>query len=60
MSEAIERLMEEYWEMFGETFPTIPLAWDSTDDEVEKMLRECIGKKKTAYQLGMVKEGEIY
>lgn len=60
MNDAVDELLRLYWERFGEEFPTIPLAWDSTDEEIEKMLDECLKKGKTAYQLGMVKEGEIY
>lgn len=55
-----EELLREYSNTFGDGFPTIPLAWGRTDEELQEIIKECIDKKKDAYELGLVKEGEIY
>lgn len=55
-----EELLREYSKIFGDGFPTIPLAWGRTDEELQEIIKECIDKKKDAYELGLVKEGEIY
>ena len=50
--------LAEYKKAFADGFPTIPLAWGRTDNEVIAIIDECLKKKKDVYQLGYVKEGE--
>ena len=55
--------LERYSEVFGEGFPMIPVAWGRSDEEVEKLVDNCLDKRKTAYELGYLKEakqGEEY
>ena len=56
-----DKLMEklaEYKKAFKDGFPTIPLAWGRTDDEVIAIIDECLKKKRDVYRLGYVKKGE--
>ena len=48
----MEELMKQYNEMFGESFPMIPIGWFKTDEEVIAIVNECLAKGKTAYDLG--------
>lgn len=60
MTKGTEELLERYAEVFGDGFPTIPLAWGRSDDELAEIVQECLDKGKDAYELGLVEEGEIY
>ena len=48
-----DKLME-YAKRFGEGFPTIPLAWGRTDEEVEKIIDKCLSTGKDVYELGLL------
>lgn len=50
--------LDKYAEVFGEGFPMIPVAWGRSDAEVEKLIDNCLDKKKTAYELGYLKEAK--
>ena len=49
-----------YQKTFGEGFPMIPLAWGRSDEEIVKIIKECLKKKKDVYELGYVQEGVTY
>ena len=52
--------LDEYRKVFGEGFPMIPLAWGRDDDEIIKLIDQCISKKKSVYDLGLVNDEDIY
>jgi len=52
--------LNEYNERFGEGFPMIPLGWGRTDEQVMAIIEECLEKNKDVYELGYVKEEEVY
>lgn len=54
----LEKLLDEYEKMFDDYFPMIPLAWGRTDEEVAKLIKECLDKKKDAYEMKFVEESE--
>ena len=52
--------LKKYVEMFDDGFPMNPLGWGRSDDEIIEIIKECIEKKKDAYELGLVNLEEIY
>lgn len=46
--------MDEYFDRFGESFPTVPLMWGRTDEQVIELIDECLSKGKDVYELGYV------
>ena len=52
--------LEEYGKKFDDTFPMIPLAWGRSDEEIIKLIDECLEDGKDVYEKGLVKDGEIY
>ena len=54
MPEELLEAMNDYREVFGDSFPTIPLAVYSPPDEAIAIIRECLEKKKDVYELGYV------
>lgn len=55
MPEKIAKLLDKYWDQFGEGFPLYqaPTEWAETEYDIKKCLRE----KKTASQLWPDKYG---
>ena len=49
-------LQQEYAQNFDDGFPMIPIAWGRSDEEVIKIIEECLVKGKDAYELGYVKD----
>lgn len=49
----IEKLLYEYIDMFGDSFPMYQLARGKTDNEIEAIIKKCIDSKKSAYDLGL-------
>jgi hypothetical protein len=47
-----EKLLDKYADIFGESFPTYQVAITRSDAEVAEIIKECIEKNRTAYQLG--------
>ncbi|MEA4831579.1 MAG: hypothetical protein VB118_03060 [Oscillospiraceae bacterium] len=41
----MEKLLEQYVEMFGEGFP-ISIVRSKTDEEIKQILQDCINSKK--------------
>ena len=54
MGEKLEKALMEYEEMFDDGFPTIPLAFGRTDEEVIGMIENCIVNKKDVYDMGIL------
>jgi len=51
MSEELMDLILKYGDTFGSSFPMFQMG-GLEEDELKKILGECIEKKKTVYQLG--------
>lgn len=57
----LEDLMDEYFERFGDCFPTIPLAWGRPKEEVKSMIETCLKENKDVYDMGyLTLKGEEY
>ena len=56
----LEKKLGEYAEMFGDGFPTIPLGWGRTDEELIAIIDECLKAKKDVYALGYVLDTDYY
>ena len=57
----LEDVMEKYFNVFGDCFPTIPLAWGRSKEELKAMVERCIKENKDAYDMGYLKlEGDEY
>lgn len=50
----MDELLQKYVDAFGEGFPTYQLARTRTDDEIVSLIKTCLEKNKTAYELGYV------
>lgn len=46
--------MKKYAEMFGDGFPMFQIGRSRTDEEIIEIIKECIEKRKDAYELGYV------
>jgi len=54
MTKELRGALKAYRKKFGESFPTIPLAWTREDEEVIAMINRCIAEGKTVYELGIL------
>lgn len=54
----MDEKLQEYADKFGEGFPMMPAAWGRTEEEVIRIIDECISKDKDAYALGYVEEDD--
>lgn len=54
----MDEKLQEYAGKFGEGFPMMPVAWGRTEEEVIRIIDECISKDKDAYALGYVEEDD--
>lgn len=50
--------LREYAERFGDGFPTIPLAWGRSDEEVVELIDKCLAAGKNVYEMGLVSEDD--
>lgn len=48
----MDELLRQYAEEFGEGFPMYQIGRTRSDEETEAIIRECLQKKKDAYELG--------
>lgn len=53
MSENLMNYISKYEENFEE-FPSIPLVWGRSENEVIEIINECISKKQDVYELGYI------
>lgn len=51
-----EKALKRYDDHFEEPFPTIPLCWGRSEEDVIKMINECLAKDKDVYAMGMLPE----
>lgn len=54
----MDELLEKYIEEFGEGFPMYQLGRSRKKGDVIKIIKECLEKKKDAYELGYVTDDE--
>lgn len=54
--EEVMKKMDEYCERFGDGFPTIPLAWGRSDEEIIEIIDKCLEEGKDVYELGYVED----
>jgi hypothetical protein len=52
----MQELLKQYAQRFGDGFPTIPLAWGRTQEEVEDLIKQCLDAGKDAYEMGFVED----
>jgi hypothetical protein len=52
----LENLLRKYDEKFGEDFPTIPLGWGRTKQELCDLIQLCIDTNEDVYAKGLVVE----
>lgn len=55
MEKQIEEALNLYLQIFDDGFPTIPLRYSRSDEEILKMINNCIEQKKDVFQLGYYK-----
>lgn len=46
--------MEEYEKKFGDSFPTMPLMYGKTKEEMIEIIDRCIRENKDVYELGIL------
>ena len=54
----LQKKLKQYAKTFGEGFPTIPLAWGRTDEEVIELIDKCLAAGKNAYEMGFVADDD--
>lgn len=59
MSE-LDAALELYDKTFDDSFPTIPLLMENSDEKVIEIINKCISEKKDVYELGYLSEDAIY
>ena len=48
----MDELFEEYADMFDDSFPMYQIARTRPEKETERIIKECLSKKRDAYELG--------
>ena len=56
----LDKALELYEKTFSESFPTIPLLMDNSDDEVVEMINKCVSQNKDVYGMRFLDEKAIY
>lgn len=59
MNEALEAALKRYMDTFDDSFPSFQLMNGRTDDEVIKMIDECIAENKDVYDMGFLKDDDL-
>ena len=54
----LDKKLSEYAERFGDGFPMYQLGRGLSDDEIIKIINECLEAGKDAYDLGFVTDDE--
>lgn len=54
----MDEKLDAYTEKFGDGFPLMLLAWGRTDEEVIKIIDDCLEKGKDVYELGYVEDDD--
>lgn len=56
----LNEALELYEKTFDDSFPTIPLLMDNSDDEVVGMINKCISEHKDVYDMGyLLIDGDV-
>ncbi|MDR1773337.1 MAG: hypothetical protein LBR30_00450 [Clostridioides sp.] len=48
----IDTALDLYYEIFDDSFPSIPLRWTYSDEEVIEIIKKCIAENKDVYDMG--------
>lgn len=56
----LDKALYDYEERFDDSFPTIPLLMEKSDEEVVDMIYRCIALDKEVYNLGILSLNEMY
>lgn len=59
MSEQLLNALNKYYDVFDDSFPTIPMS-GHTEKEMIAIIDECISKNKDVYDLNYLYLGETY
>lgn len=54
----LKEKMIEYNKMFGESFPTYPLMFTRSEEEIVAIIDKCLESRKDVYELGYLKDGQ--
>lgn len=49
----LDKWYGQYYEVFGDGFPSYQLARGRSDDEVIAIIKQCLEAKKDVYELGL-------
>jgi len=44
--------LSQYEDVFGDSFPTIPLMRSRTEEEIIEIIEKCISEKKDVHEMG--------
>lgn len=48
----LDKALELYEKTFDDTFPTIPLMMENSDEKVVEIINSCISENKDVYDMG--------
>jgi hypothetical protein len=51
-----EKALKMYDDHFEGTFPTIPLCWGRSEEEVIDIIQQCLAEDKDVYEMGVLPE----
>ena len=54
----MDEMLAAYADRFGDGFPAYQIARGRPDEEVIKIIQECLDKGKDAYELGYVQDDD--
>lgn len=58
MTKELGEALRKYNQIFEDGFPMIPLGWFYSDEELLRIVNECLEKHKDVEELGYYKEPE--
>ena len=56
----LNKALKLYEKTFNDSFPTIPLLMENSDEKVLEIIGNCIAKKKDVYDMGYLSLDVIY
>ena len=58
----LDKALELYEQTFDDSFPTIPLLMENSDEKVVEIINKCVSAKKDVYDMGYLplNEDTIY
>lgn len=54
----LDEMLMKYAKRFEDGFPTIPLAWGRSDEEVIDLIKRCLDEDKDVYELGILSDDD--